>query len=72
METEFNPMTNDLGLRIDLASQAGSLDDLAQLETECLKLQGNQNSCNAILYFFRANIQSAIQNALAPTSWAWR
>lgn len=72
MEVEWDDTIADLALRIDESALQGRSDDLARLDMECRDLLGKPDHSDALLQYFRANIQSALQDAEVLGSWAWR
>lgn len=45
---------------------------LEVLETEAKSIRGLEPSQEALLWYFRSNIQASLQNLEDPTSWDWR
>lgn len=64
-------LIDDLALRIDAASDAGDSTALESLDTECAGLIGHEELSDALIYYFRSNVQDGLQSALDPQDWAW-
>ncbi|MEX6509082.1 LA2681 family HEPN domain-containing protein [Jiella sp. M17.18] len=67
-----NAQIDDLALRIDAASDDGNTAALESLDFECAGLLGSGGPPDALLHYFRSNVQDGLQSALAPRDWAWR
>ncbi len=63
---------DDLGRRIDEASDAGDKAALEALDAECAQLLAHDAPADALLFYFRANVQDGLQSALHPRDWSWR
>lgn len=69
---ETDTRLDDLARRIDAASDDGDTTALENLDAECAELLGPEGPPDALLHYFRANIQDGLQSALNPQDWAWR
>lgn len=69
---DADALINDLALRIDAASDARDIAVLEALDTECANLLVNEDNCDALLHYFRSNVQDGLHSAIAPQSWEWR
>ncbi|MBE9639779.1 hypothetical protein IQ782_23260 [Salipiger pacificus] len=67
-----NARIDDLALRIDAASDDGDTAALERLDVECAELLGSEGLPDALLHYFRSNVQDGLQSALNPRDWAWR
>jgi len=67
-----NAQIDDLAQRIDAASDHGDTAALESLDTECADLLGSAGLPDALLHYFRSNVQDGLQTALNPRDWAWR
>lgn len=63
---------DDLAQRIDAASDDGDAAALESLDAECAGLLGPTGPPDALLHYFRSNVQEGLQAALNPQDWAWR
>lgn len=62
---------DNLALRIDEASDNGDTAALEILDIECSDLFGSGEPSDALLHYFRSNIQNGLQSALSPQDSAW-
>ncbi|MGY6646952.1 MAG: LA2681 family HEPN domain-containing protein [Salinarimonas sp.] len=62
----------DLAQRIDAASDDGDTAALESLDVECAGLLGSGGAPDALLHYFRSNVQNGLQFALNPHDWSWR
>lgn len=69
---ETDTPLDDLARRIDAASDDGDTTALENLDAECAELLGPEGPSDALLHYFRANIQDGLQSALNPQDWSWR
>ena len=64
---------NTLGVQIDEASHPINAEILGQLDNRCAELLlACDETQAAIIWYFRANIQAALQDSDDPRSWNWR
>lgn len=64
---------NEFGRRIDDAEDAGDLAQLEALDAQAATLAADEtHQFAAYIWYFRSNIQSAIQTIQDPQSWKWR
>lgn len=63
---------DDLALRIDAASEDSDTAALESLDVECAELLGPAGPPDALLHYFRSNVQDGLQSALKLGDWAWR
>ncbi|MFT6424665.1 MAG: hypothetical protein ACJAX2_000982 [Celeribacter sp.] len=63
---------DNLAQRIDTASDNGNTAALESLDAECAGLLGPTGPPDALLHYFRSNVQDGLQSALNPHEWAWR
>ena len=69
---DTNARIDDLALCIDTASDDNDTAALESLDVECAKLFGSGSLPDALLHYFRSNVQDGLQHALKPQDWAWR
>jgi hypothetical protein len=69
---DADALTDDLALRIDAASDDGDTIALESLDLECAGLLGPAGPPDALLHYFRSNVQSGLQSVLNPQDWTWR
>nr|WP_321444789.1 LA2681 family HEPN domain-containing protein [uncultured Cohaesibacter sp.] len=63
---------DELALRIDTAIDNGNITALEDLDIECAELLGAGEVSDALIYYFRSNVQNGLQTILNPRDWAWR
>lgn len=63
---------DDLAQRIDAASDGGDTDALESLDAKYASLLGPAGPPDALLHYFRSNVQDGLQSALNPHDWVWR
>lgn len=69
---DTNARIDDLALRIDAASDVNDTVALESLDVECAELLESEGLPDALLHYFRSNVQDGLQSALNPRDWAWR
>jgi hypothetical protein len=62
-----------LAIQVDTAADTSDADLLNQLDSRCaVMLEKCKGSQSPIVWYYRSNIQAALQNLEDPRSWRWR